>query len=198
MPVPQSIKKTAEQDLAHPLDDFYGRAGLPLPPMAEVDALELPEPYRSLLAHEHDMTSTLEKFHGSRIHLRLQSKRQQVANYFREVVLELDGSNKPVEFGAINIHLDLFPQEARDRILQEYFPLGRILNESGMVYFSRPVAYLRFASDLLINELLGLHGAQILFGRRNQLLDAQERSLAEIIEILPPAETKRGARKEGA
>src|SRR3954464_12491064 len=101
--------KTPGPTLIHPLDDFYARAGLPVPPVAEVEALAMPEPFRSLLVHQHDMTSTLEKFHGSRIHLRLHGKRQLGNDYFREVILELDGSNKPVEFGAIHIHLNLFP-----------------------------------------------------------------------------------------
>jgi hypothetical protein len=31
-----------------------------------------------------------------------------------------------------------------------------------------------------------LTGAPLLFGRRNTLLDASERAMAEIVEILPP------------
>jgi chorismate-pyruvate lyase len=188
MAVLQNKEKSRSAVLTHPLDDFYGSAGVPLPPVAEVEGLDVPEPYRGLLVHQHDMTSTLEKFHGKRIHLHLHGKRQAGEDYFREVVLQLDGSNQPVEFGAIHIHLDRFPTEARQWILQEYLPLGRILNENGMRYTSRPMAYLRFASDRIINELLGLKGAHLLYGRRNQLLDAHERPLAEIIEILPPAE----------
>jgi chorismate-pyruvate lyase len=191
MAVVQNTEKSASTGLIHPLDDFYATAGVSLPPVAEVEALDIPEPYRRLLVHQHDMTSTLEKFHGGRIHLRLHGKRQAADDYFREVVLLLDGSNQPVEFGAIHIHLDRFPAEARRWILQEYLPLGRILNENGIQYASRPMAYLRFASDRIINELLGLKGAQLLYGRRNQLLDSQERPLAEIIEILPPAEAKK-------
>jgi chorismate-pyruvate lyase len=186
MPVVQA--KTPAEALIHPLDDFYARAGLPVPPVAEVEPLAMPEPYRSLLVHQHDMTSTLEKFHAGRIHLRLHGRRQMGNGYFREVILEIDGSNKPVEFGAIHIHLNLFPAEARHWILQEYLPLGRILNENGIRYTSRPMAFLRFASDKLINEMLGLTGAQMLYGRRNRLLDPQERPLAEIIEILPPCD----------
>ena len=38
--------------------------------------------------------------------------------------------------------------------------------------------------------LLGLTGAQVLYGRRNTLFDADDRPLAEIVEILPPAKCK--------
>ena len=50
--------------LTHPLDEFYRLAKRPLPGIKPVDGAALPEPYRSLLVHERDMTSTLGQFHG--------------------------------------------------------------------------------------------------------------------------------------
>ena len=55
--------------IAHPLDEFYERTGLELPPVKRVSGDQLPDPHRSLLVHQNDMTSTLENFHGDRIHL---------------------------------------------------------------------------------------------------------------------------------
>jgi hypothetical protein len=43
-----------------PLDEFYARSGLPLPKIERLTAEQLPEPQRLLLAHENDMTPTLE------------------------------------------------------------------------------------------------------------------------------------------
>jgi flavin-dependent dehydrogenase/chorismate-pyruvate lyase len=133
------------------------------------------------------MTSTLERFHGARIHLQL--LRTQCAGdfYFREVVLVLQGTEKPVEFGAIKINLSLFDRKARDQILQGYIPLGRILNESGMTYTSRPKAFLKIQSDNFINHVLKLSGSYELFGRRNTLTNERNEVLAEIVEILSPA-----------
>jgi hypothetical protein len=91
-----------------------------------------------------------------------------------------------VEFGAIKIHLDRFPEKARTDILEERFPLGHVLKEHAIAYASRPKAFLRIASDPLIDELLNLHGAHILYGRRNTLLNPADEPLAEIVEILPP------------
>ena len=56
--------------VAYPLDEFYQRRGLHLPPLEVVDAASVPEPYHGLLVHERDMTSTLEAFHQDRVHLR--------------------------------------------------------------------------------------------------------------------------------
>lgn len=172
---------------AYPLDEFYARSGLTLPPLDQIDGQAMPEPYKSLLVHERDMTSTLENFHGTGIHLRLLGRQLRGDDYFREVALQLDGSERPVEFGAIVIHLDRFSTGAREAILAERFPLGHVLKDHGVAYLSRPQAFLRVASDQFINDVLGLHGAHVLYGRRNTLFNPASEPLAEIVEILPPS-----------
>jgi hypothetical protein len=179
------VQPPASIILAHPLDEFYAVAELPLPPIGSIDGEAMPEPYKTLLVHQNDMTPTLEKYHRSGIHLKVLGRRRKEDWYFREVVLLLDGSNLPVEFGAIKINLALYPPAAREQILREELPLGHILEEHKIPHASRPRAFLRLASDPLINDMLKLSGAQMLYGRRNTLLDPQERSLAEIVEILP-------------
>ena len=176
----------SSRSIAHPLDEFYARSGLSLPPLDRIDGEAVPEPYKALLVHERDMTSTLENFHAERIHLRLLSRDQRNDDYFREVLLVLDSNEKPVEFGAIRIHLERVSAPARRAILEERLPLGRILNDSGIEYASCPGAFLRIASDKVINEVLGLNGAHILYGRRNTLFNPVGEPLAEIVEILPP------------
>ena len=173
--------------IAYPLDDFYAQAGRALPPIEAVDGNSVPEPYKSLLVHQDDMTPTLEKFHGERIHLAVLSRQQRDDFYFREVVLLLDKTDKPVEFGAIKINLALFPAAARKEILEERRPLGTLLADYTITHTSRPKAYLRVHSDDFINASLKLDRSQWLFGRRNTLWNPEQRPLAEIVEILPPA-----------
>ncbi len=173
--------------LVHPLDDFYARSGLVLPPLDSVDGEAVPEPCKSLLVHERDMTSTLESHYGRPVHLRLISRLVSGHDYYREVLLVLDGTERPVEFGAIHIHLDRFPEPIRALILEERLPLGRILNDQAFPYRSQPMAYLRIASDRTIDQLLNIRGAHILFGRRNTLSNPAGEPLAEIVEILPPS-----------
>jgi hypothetical protein len=177
---------SAPQSVAYPLDEFYARSGVNLPPLDQVDGESVPEPYKTLLVHERDMTSTLETFHKTGIHLCVVSCQQRGDEYFREVVLVLDGSEKPVEFGAIKINLAFFSKAAQAAILEERFPLGHILKDFAIEYRSRPKAFLRMASDKTINKLLGLTGAHLLYGRRNSLVNPASESLAEIVEILPP------------
>ena len=171
----------------HPLDEFYIRDGRALLKFAPVNATEVPEPNRTLLVHERDMTRTLEQFHGGAIHLRVLSSYHEGDAYWRESVLELDGSDQPVEFGAIKIHLNRFPEPWRTQILAEHLPLGGILNASGITYASKPTAFLRFTPDEFITCALHLEGTALLYGRQNTLRDDSGNVLAEIIEILPPA-----------
>ena len=183
----KSLAETEPLSIAHPLDEFYVRTGTaPLPPLQAIDGELIPQPYRSLLVHEKDMTSTLEHFHRDGVHLKVHARELDGEAYFRAVVLELDANSRPVEFGCIRIYLKYFPQGAREEILRAYRPLGGILRAFEMEYLSRPKAFLRVASDPLINELLQLKGAHVLYGRRNTLTDLHGNTLAEIIEILPP------------
>jgi chorismate-pyruvate lyase len=171
----------------YPLEEFYALRGETAPAMERLEAQELPQPQRSLLAHQTDMTSTLENFYGQRLHVEVLARHSVENEYCREVALRLEQSGRRVEFGAIKIMLDLFPAEVRQEILRESKPLGRILVESGVDFTSRPHLFLCITSDDFINRALGLSGPQVLYGRRNTLTDPWSRPLAEIVEILPPA-----------
>jgi chorismate-pyruvate lyase len=172
--------------LLYPLDLFYSRHGLPLPAAARIPGDEMPQPYRRLLVHRGDMTPTLEAFHGSRIHIRKLERVHDGDSYMRQVLLVLDDTEKPVEFGAIVIHLEQFPPAARELVLGERCPLGTILARHAIEHVSRPQAYLRLHSDPTINAALGLPESRIVYGRRNVHATPDERVLADILEILPP------------
>lgn len=169
----------------YPLDEFYRERGATLPVIGHVEPDEIPEPYKSLLVHDGDMTSRLESFHGDQIHIQLLARHIHENEYFREVVLTLNGVKTPVEFGAIKIILDLFPFDAQKEILKEHRPLGHILKQFNIPHSNRPKSFLTVSSDDFINEALKLNGSHSLFGRRNTLVDPWDRPLAEIVEILP-------------
>ena len=170
-----------------PLKEFYTRAKLPLPRIEAISSDGVPEPYKSLLVHSNDMTPTLEGFHKSEIHLEILSRERRGDFYFREVVLRLNDSEQPVEFGAIKIYVARFPEEAQDLILQEHVPLGHVLKECGVRHRTEAKAFLRVESDALMNQVFGLDQPTELFGRKAVISDEQGRPLSEIVEILPPA-----------
>lgn len=172
---------------AHPLDEFYAQAGRTFPKVVCVKGDEMPEPYKHLLVHQRDMTPTLKAFHGSDIEIEVLMRQQRGDFYFREVLLHLITTRKIVEFGAIKINLSLFPAAARREILEERAPLGKILEIHSIAHSSRPKAYLKLQPDDFIRGVFKLEAVGVLYGRRNTLMDPQERPIAEIVEILPPA-----------
>jgi chorismate-pyruvate lyase len=165
---------------------FYARHGLPLPRMVRLKPRELPAACRRLLAHNNDMTPTLERYHEERVSLRVCSRERQGDAYLREVVLALAGRGLPVEYGAICIHLQHFSEPVQRLILAAEHPFGRILHAQGIAHLGWPQAFFSIEADLHIRRLLGLSAPHSLFGRRNVLLDGRRRLLAEVIEILPP------------
>lgn len=179
-------KSDMKLKLLYPLDEFYVKSKVPLPPVEAIAESDVPEPYKQLLVHKNDMTPTLEQFHSGRIHIRVLDKRNDGDEYAREVVLLLNGSEQPVEFGAIVIHLQHFSQAARAQILDGKQPLGTILAINKMEHRSKPLAFIRVTSDAVIKTALKLEGQHELYGRRNVLFDARGNTLADVLEILPP------------
>ena len=187
-PVPPAPGKSPDSALAntYPLSEFYAHAKLPLPHIEFIPGEEVPEPFKSLLVHHNDMTPTLEAFHKSDIHLEIVSRERRGDFYFREVVLRLNGDDQPVEFGANKLYLGRFPEEARDLILQEYIPLGRILKDCRVPHRTQARAFLRVQADELIGGKFELTQPGLLYGRKAVISDLQGRPLSEIVEILPP------------
>jgi chorismate-pyruvate lyase len=148
----------------------------------------MPEPYRGLLVHGKDMTSTLEAFHGESIELRPVVVQRGDDVVMRQVLLVGERSGRPLEFGAIRIDLSGFGAEARGEILAARRPLGAILARHGVQYTSRPRCYFSLGSDPCMARLLGLRGPRTLFGRQNILWSREGKPLAEVVEILPPVE----------
>lgn len=179
-------RREAESSATFPLDEVYARDGRLLPPIDVISGSEVPEPYRTLLVHDRDMTPTLEKHHGGDIHIEVWGRKRLGIEYFREVVLRMDADQRPVEFGANRINLDLFDKADHRLILDEYLPLGRILNQRGVPHQGGPIAYLRVQSDELMGRAFGLRETTVLYGRRNTIRDPRGGALSDIVEILPP------------
>jgi chorismate-pyruvate lyase len=174
-------------DFLYPLNEFYRRSRLDPPSVAVVEAAEIDEPYRSLLAHGRGMTSTLEAFHEAKCRVRVLDEFEESGILSRRVVLNLEPCGKPVEFAAGAIHMHRFPAHVQDLIRGGEEPLGAILRRHDIPHQSRPKAFLRLRCDAPIAEALGLDGEPVLYGRRNTLFDGRDNPLVEIVEVLPPA-----------
>jgi chorismate-pyruvate lyase len=176
------------EGLTRPLNYFYERSGLVLPEFRVLSGGEVPQPFHRLLVHGNDMTPTLEEYYGEEIELRVLGRRRRGQEYWREVVLLLRGSGRPVEFGANRVLLDRFPELAREAILAEGTPLGHIMRDYGVEHTCRPNAFLGMEADALMGATLQLRGRAEVYGRHNRLYGMDGLLLSEVVEILrPPA-----------
>ncbi|MCC6908061.1 MAG: hypothetical protein IT430_08990 [Phycisphaerales bacterium] len=173
-------------DLMFPLEEFYADRGDALPRIEAVSAGDLPPPYRDLLVHERDMTTTLEEHFGEPVALRLLEVRRDGPWLRRQVVLVGSSSDRPVEFGAIRIDLGRFDSDAVRRIVDCRQPLGAILHDCGVEHACRPSAFFRFVSDAATRAAFELAGPTTLYGRHTLIHNQNDQTLAEVVEILPP------------
>lgn len=168
------------------LSPILARSHIAKTPMHWIGGDTVPPPYEGLLVHDHDMTSALEEFHAEPISLEVLQSEQGGELYLREVVLHTATSGKPVEYGVIEILLDTFPEDLRPLILDGHLPLGQILNESGLPYRSEPRGFFSVPAADLADLFPASAGGEILYGRYNQLIHAENsKTLAKILEILP-------------
>ena len=170
-----------------PLVRFYEQEKLAPLTFVQQAGDDLPQPQRHLLVHTRDMTTRLERYHRSPISLKALYISRDPENYFREVLLINEKTNKPVEYGAIEIYLDAFPPDMREKILEGVQPLGGILVESKFPFVSSPQSYFKIKADPHIQKQLELSNPVTLYGRANLLCTEDGRPLANIVEILPDA-----------
>lgn len=168
-----------------PFVGFYSDAKATPPETTQIEGAAMPEPYRSLLVNHGDMTPTLEKFHRCKLHLKVLGRVHAGEEYRRQVLL-LDPQERPVEFGAIRIHLDVLLPAVQKLVLAGQRPLGGVLIENSVPHSSRPSAYFSVTGDDLINRALGVSKPCRLYGRCNTLTADDGRVIAEVVEILPP------------
>ena len=156
-----------------------------MPQVKVVSPHRIPQPYRSLLVHDSDMTLTLERHFGDRMILRPLSAFPRGDSYFRRVLLVQESSGRPVAMGAIRMRLDAFSQRLLAKILAGQVPLGRILRESRFAYTSKVSAFLAVRPTPEIMGIFWMRGSRVLYGRRNEMF-RDDVKIADIVEVLPP------------
>ena len=116
-------------ELPEQIQELRGASLLRGVDLAWIEPSKMEMPYRELLFHSRDMTSTLAKFHGAEIELRVIQESRREGSDGRGGLLS--AGEKPVEYGWIEVNLDHFDDMLREKVLGGMQPLGGILNDSG-------------------------------------------------------------------
>lgn len=86
-----------------------------------------PEPYKTMLVHNHHMTVEMEKYHGCSVDVRVLDSHLAGDEYARKILLLKHGTETVVQFGIVRFHLNYVTSDVRDEIIAGHTPLGRIL-----------------------------------------------------------------------
>jgi chorismate-pyruvate lyase len=162
------------------------------PPIDQIRAYEylapenVPEPYHTLLVHEHHMTVTVEAHHGSLVDVRILERKHEGDLYARKILLALQSTGKVVQFGIVRIRFEYCAQEVRDAIVAGNTPLGRVLIEHNVLRRIEPTAYLRILPGPAMMEWFGLQVPKPTYGRL-ALIHCDGQPAVELLEIVAPA-----------
>lgn len=173
------------QSLLWPLNLFCTVHSRVLPAITPLFGQQMPEPYKQLLVHKRNMTSTLEAFHGSTIHIERLNVVPGDKETSREVVLRLDTNGKPVEYGASRIFISALPPKALELIDEGKIPLGTLLRTCDCKHTVEPSGFFRLRPTPFFDKIFPDLDGSPLYGRRNTLVGLNGRPIAEVCEILP-------------
>ncbi|MDB6134865.1 MAG: hypothetical protein JWM59_3108 [Verrucomicrobiales bacterium] len=181
-----STQECRDLDLLMPLAFFYVRQELELPALEFIEGKLMPEPSRHLLVHQSDMTPRLRNFHHTVPALTVVAVEKTEDFVMREVILTDQERVRPIEYGAIGIHLEGLPSHVKTMIRDGVAPLGAILESEGIPHASAPTGYFRLFADDRMSRLLNTSKGTVLHGRCNVLTHPDGSTLADIVEVLPP------------
>ncbi len=156
-----------------------------MPEYQEVSGEDVPEPYKSLLVHEHHMTVTVEKHHGSLVDVRVLAEHQTGDTYSRKILLTKQTDGEVVQFGVVRIHFRYCSEKVRQEILERKTPLGRILIQNNVLRRIEPTGFFRVTPGPDLVKWFGLDTPKPTYGRF-ALIHCDEQPAIELIEIVAP------------
>lgn len=164
-----------------------------------VTAEQMLASYRQLLDHAGHMTVTMEQFHGTTVDVEVLDRLTDSdgRHYSRKIRLRtrplLDPKKpqrgKVVQFGIVRLNLDRLPADARQEVLSERTPLGRVLITHGIMMTVRLIALWKIEPGPDLCRTLELPAATTIYGR-TAMIDFEDDPAIELLEISAPLERK--------
>lgn len=145
----------------------------------------MPEPYRTLLVHNHHMTVTMEAHHGAPVNVRILDRRLDGDTYSRKIVLVKQGSGEIVQFGIVRFDLQYVTQPVREEILRGETPLGRVLIEHNVLRHIDLGAALRITAGPGLAAALRVPEGTVTYGRLATIF-CNNRPAVDLLEISAP------------
>ena len=166
------------------IDLFYESAG-ELGDFEEIPRGEAPKPYDQLLAHDHHMTVTVERFHNSPVDVEVLDVHNSRTHYSRKILLNRQSDGKVVQFGLVRLCLDFLEPDVRREIESQDTPLGRILIEHNVLREVQLISLWKVTPGEELRKLFGLANSDVTYGR-TALIYCNGVPAVELLEIVAP------------
>lgn len=149
----------------------------------DVDASKIDEPSRSLLAHDHHMTVTLERFHSSSVDVKVLATETVGMSYARKILLTTQSDGTVVQYGIVRLNFEYFDDEVREEILAQQIPLGRILINHDVMREVKLLNLYRIESGSELASEFGFSSKTSCFGR-TAIIFCNGAPAIELLEIV--------------
>lgn len=130
-----------------------------------IPASTTPEPYKSLLVHDHHMTLAMEEFHHCTVDVHVAFERLQEPLYNREILLTKSGTNEVVQFGLVRFDFTYVTPAVKAEILAKQLPLGRVLINHNVLRHIDLGAIIRITPGPALCRHLQMSDASPVYGR---------------------------------
>ncbi len=147
-----------------------------------------PEPYKTMLVHEHHMTVTMENYHQSPVEVRVLAQRQDGDVYARKILLLKRGTSDVVQFGIVRFNLNYVTETVRREIIAGQTPLGRILINHNVLRHIDLGAILEIAAGPGLARALQMPAGAVTYGRMATIF-CNRQPAVDLLEISAPLET---------
>jgi len=148
-----------------------------------VEASDLPEAYRSLLAHTDHMTVTVEAWHNSLVDVKVLAEARDADHYARKILLVEQRDGSPVQFGIMRIDLSGLPEIVRLEIESQALPLGRIMIRHHLMRSVELCQLWRVNPGPELRSQLKLTDDEPIYGRTARIL-VNGNPAVELLEIV--------------
>ncbi|MEI8020768.1 MAG: hypothetical protein WCH39_21370 [Schlesneria sp.] len=144
-----------------------------------------PEPYKTMLAHDHHMTVAMETYHQCSVDVRVLDSRLDGNEYARKILLLKHGTDIPVQFGFVRFHLEYVTESVREQIIAEQIPLGRILINHNVLRHIDLGAILELTAGRELARQLQMPVGAITYGRLATIF-CNRQPAVDLLEISAP------------
>ena len=144
-----------------------------------------PEPYKTMLAHDHHMTIAMETYHQCSVDVRVLDSKLNGNEYARKILLLKHGTDIPVQFGFVRFHLEYVTEAVREQIIAEQIPLGRILINHNVLRHIDLGAILELTAGPELAQQLQMPVGAVTYGRLATIF-CNRQPAVDLLEISAP------------